>query len=98
LGGQAIVEYTAYPWLISLRLGREVALKLLPTSQSNDASARDLVEREARIVADRALTCLEDAVANRESFGIFLKVWLSFRPLKSESRFESLLTQIGLGP
>src|SRR5688572_12371682 len=34
-----------------LRLGREVALKLLPTSQSNDASARDLVEREARIVA-----------------------------------------------
>ena len=33
------------------RLGREVALKLLPTSHTPDVSARDLAEREARIVA-----------------------------------------------
>src|ERR1700736_4827612 len=33
------------------RLGREVALKLLPASQTHDESAHELVEREARIVA-----------------------------------------------
>jgi len=33
------------------RLGRDVALKLLPAGQTNDVSARNLVEREARIVA-----------------------------------------------
>jgi len=43
-----------------------------------------------------ALACLEDAVVKRESFGIFLKAWLSFRPLRAEPRFRSLLAQIGL--
>ena len=43
-----------------------------------------------------ALACLEDAVVKRESFGIFLKAWLSFRPLWAEPRFRSLLAQIGL--
>jgi serine/threonine protein kinase len=33
------------------RLGREVALKLLPASQTDDERAHELVEREARIVA-----------------------------------------------
>jgi serine/threonine protein kinase len=33
------------------RLGREVALKLLPASRTHDESARGLAEREARIVA-----------------------------------------------
>ena len=33
------------------RLGREVALKLLPAGHTHDVSARDLAEREARIVA-----------------------------------------------
>src|ERR1700736_4626130 len=33
------------------RLGREVALKLLPASQTDDERADELVEREARIVA-----------------------------------------------
>jgi eukaryotic-like serine/threonine-protein kinase len=33
------------------RLGRDVALKLLPASRTHDESARDLAEREARIVA-----------------------------------------------
>jgi serine/threonine protein kinase/TolB-like protein/Tfp pilus assembly protein PilF len=43
-----------------------------------------------------ALACLEDAVIKRESFGIFLKAWPSFRPLRAEPRFRSLLAQIGL--
>jgi tetratricopeptide (TPR) repeat protein len=43
-----------------------------------------------------ALACLEDAVVNRESYGIFLKAWPSFRPLRAEPRFRSLLAQIGL--
>ena len=43
-----------------------------------------------------ALACLEDAVIKRESFGIFLKAWLSFRPLRAEPRFRSLLGQVGL--
>lgn len=33
------------------RLGREVALKLMPVNQAHDEAARDRVEREARIVA-----------------------------------------------
>src|SRR5688500_16648223 len=33
------------------RLGREVALKLLPASRTGDEDAHELVEREARIVA-----------------------------------------------
>ena len=33
------------------KLGRDVALKLLPAGQTNEMSARALVEREARIVA-----------------------------------------------
>lgn len=33
------------------RLGREVALKLLPASHASDGRARDQVEREARIIA-----------------------------------------------
>ena len=44
-----------------------------------------------------ALACLESAVIGRESFAIFLKSWRSFAPLLSESRFSSLLAQVGLG-
>ena len=43
-----------------------------------------------------ALACLEDAVIGRESFAFFLKSWRSFAPLRSETRFRSLLAQIGL--
>jgi hypothetical protein len=43
-----------------------------------------------------ALDCLEEAVARRETFGIFLKSWLSFRALRGEPRFRELLRQIGL--
>ena len=43
-----------------------------------------------------ALACLEAAVIGRESFGIFLKAWLSFRPLRAEPRFRALLATIGL--
>jgi serine/threonine-protein kinase len=42
------------------------------------------------------LACLEAAVIGRESFGIFLKAWLSLRPLRAEPRFRALLTKIGL--
>jgi tetratricopeptide (TPR) repeat protein len=47
---------------------------------------------------ERALAFLEEAVAQRESFGIYLKAWLSFRALRAEPRFQSLLSRIGLGP
>ena len=43
-----------------------------------------------------ALACLEEAVATRESYCIFLKSWVSFRPLAAESRFLTLLAQVGL--
>ena len=43
-----------------------------------------------------ALASLEHAVARRESFGIFLKAWVSFRPLRAEPRFRGLLARIGL--
>jgi serine/threonine protein kinase len=33
------------------RLGREVALKLIPVNKAQDQTARDQIEREARIVA-----------------------------------------------
>jgi serine/threonine-protein kinase len=43
-----------------------------------------------------ALTCLEDAVIKRESFAVFMKSWLSFRPLSREPRFQALLAQVDL--
>jgi tetratricopeptide (TPR) repeat protein len=43
-----------------------------------------------------ALACLEDAVVRHDSYGIFLRAWLSFRPLRDEPRFQALLAQIGL--
>jgi len=43
-----------------------------------------------------ALACLEHAVATRESFAIFIKSWVPFRPLGTEPRFLALLAQIGL--
>jgi hypothetical protein len=43
-----------------------------------------------------ALACLEHVVETRESYAIFLKVWPSFAPLRSEQRFRSLLPPLGL--
>ena len=37
-----------------------------------------------------------EAVADRETYCIFLKSWLTFRPLAAEPRFRSLLAQVGL--
>ena len=43
-----------------------------------------------------ALALLEDAVAGRESFCIFLKSWMSFKPLRAELRFRDLVVRVGL--
>ena len=72
------------------------------TQQIILGGARKVPAREDTVMsggvvnAAGALACLEDAVIKRESFGIFLKAWLSFRPLRAEPRFRSLLGQVGL--
>ena len=43
-----------------------------------------------------ALALLEDGVAHRDSYAVFLKAWLSFKPLRGEPRFRRLLARIGL--
>jgi hypothetical protein len=45
---------------------------------------------------DRALALLEEGVANRDSYAVFLKAWLSFKPLRGEPAFRRLLARIGL--
>jgi hypothetical protein len=47
---------------------------------------------------EAALASLENAVARRESFAIFLKSWVSFKPVRAEPRFRALLPRIGLEP
>jgi serine/threonine-protein kinase len=46
--------------------------------------------------AGGALACLENAVIGRESFAVFLRSWRSFASIRSESRFQGLLAQVGL--
>lgn len=43
-----------------------------------------------------ALALLEEGVANRDSYAVFLKAWLSFKPLRGEPGFRRLLARIGL--
>ena len=43
-----------------------------------------------------ALALLEEGVANRDSYAVFLKAWLSFKPLRDEPAFRRLLARIGL--
>ena len=45
---------------------------------------------------ERALALLEEGVANRDSYAVFLKAWLSFKPLRGEPAFRRLLARIGL--
>jgi TolB-like protein len=48
--------------------------------------------------AEAALRCLDEVVATRDSFAVFLKVWPSFRCLRSEPRFDRILSRIDGGP
>jgi len=43
-----------------------------------------------------ALALLEQGVANRDSYAVFLKAWVSFKPLRAEPSFRRLLARIGL--
>jgi tetratricopeptide (TPR) repeat protein len=43
-----------------------------------------------------ALALVEQGVANRDSYAVFLKAWLSFKPLRGEPAFRRLLARIGL--
>jgi serine/threonine-protein kinase len=43
-----------------------------------------------------ALALLEHGVANRDSYAVFLKAWLTFKPLRGEPAFRRLLARIGL--
>ena len=45
-----------------------------------------------------ALALLDEGVANRDSYAVFLKAWLSFKPLRNEPAFRRLLARIGLEP
>jgi len=79
------------------QLAREVKRDLDQMRETSYVPSFELAQIEIGAGnAGGALACLEDAVVKRESFGIFLKAWLSFRPLRAEPRFRSLLAQIGL--
>jgi hypothetical protein len=43
-----------------------------------------------------ALALLEQGVAKRDSYAIFLNSWLSFKPLRGEPAFRRLLARVGL--
>ena len=43
-----------------------------------------------------ALALLDEGVSNRDSYAVFLKSWISFKPLRAEPAFQRLLTRIGL--
>jgi adenylate cyclase len=43
-----------------------------------------------------ALSLLEEGVASRDSYAVFLKAWLSFKPLRGDPAFRRLLARIGL--
>jgi tetratricopeptide (TPR) repeat protein len=79
-------------------LAQAVTDELNRMRETSYAPAFELAQIQlGRSDAEGALASLEQAVEGRESFGIFLSAWLSFRPLRAEPRFQSLLTRIGLG-
>jgi serine/threonine-protein kinase len=43
-----------------------------------------------------ALALLEQGAANRDSYAVFLKAWVTFKPLREEPAFRRLLARIGL--
>jgi serine/threonine-protein kinase len=45
---------------------------------------------------EQAVALLEDGVAKRDSYAVFLNAWLSFKPLRGHPAFRRLLARIGL--
>jgi tetratricopeptide (TPR) repeat protein len=78
-------------------LAENVNRELLQMRETHYVPSFELAQVQLGIgKQDAALELLEEAVANHESFAIFLKTWLSFRSLRDEARFRSLLGRIGL--
>lgn len=78
---------------------REVLGELRSLGDAAYAPSFELAQVHAGLGdASSALISLERAVEARGSFAIFLGVWPAFEPLRSEPRFQALLSQLGFGP
>jgi TolB-like protein/Flp pilus assembly protein TadD len=77
-------------------LAREVKRDLDRMRQTSYVPSFELAQIEVGLGnLSGALACLEDAVVTHESFAVFMKSWLSFRPLRGEQRFQALLASTG---
>jgi hypothetical protein len=72
--------------------------ELAALSQSNYVDPFEIAHVQAGLgKADAALDSLERAVTERSGWVVYCGVWPAFETLRSNTRFQHLLSRVGLG-